>query len=1000
MLIKEKSPSLAKKGNKNNSDKISIPKHYAVVHPTAYLIQPTKREMGKVINYFKYRGIPKKHGINELLSALSSGHCVIPSNIEIDDENNIQFISSTLMLIDIDDIEKETDPAAVLKKLSDMVTGLFYTFSHGKEGKGNRYRLVFQLDRAIRDRESYEMMIEVIGKTLIERGLPSKAVDTIKNSTRPVRPGIQGCLINNFGVTLKVDYWMQKIEQLQQARIAEAKERADNAFDALENSMKFKVTFDELKEMAEAVGYIPSGVGLKDEWSRIVMGIKHHANSGAISQDEGFQLFDIISGGEESEKSWNSMRPSGRATIGTLIYHAKQKGYKWKQYRYALNDAAPDVKIERHKVKDYIPVDLATELLERKQKILVDSPTGSGKTRSFIDAFKGLENSSNFHYYVFSAPTRALTEQIAATYGVMAVKGQDPQLFNRLKQYTREGHRIFIATYDMTPALTEFLTSYNRAACFSLVVDEIHKYVTDYEFSYRYKAINELHKASQKAVSFIGLSGTPNDILKDEFDSIVQIDNGNPSSPCSDFAVYTYEQRKEALPMLVKLIETWVPQRRLLIFIQSKEKIQQLYDLLRKRGIKARTVTANEKSNSTYKSLVEQSKIDDNVQVVIATSVIADGINIENTLEWECMAVCNDFSDLFNVSTLKQISNRFRNKYRRFSVFMQEPKIKDEDIFNIDGCYQYLNKIASTFTEMMNGEYEKQNLSLFRASVLERKYGIYSDGEKIAVNTLHLRHTASREQERYYKGRRNAFIRSLERILHKKLIGVLNISEAVRKKNLDITALERQIAEMEAADQAAKDAKMQSIASAFTYEVYEAFQNDDEQALNEFKKQVSPAHYSCLNRLHKIATYEICKVIVQQVKRDADTHAFYNGIKAMIDIGHFCSINRGTPTRKVFLELKKVTDFIASADLKELIEKKLPKRLKVSKTDIKEVLKMFVQTHERNMKERFTKLSPITPEVLANQYGLTVNQVKECMKNYLKMQPKSVQVAAKNYYKL
>lgn len=987
-----------------------IPKHYSIIHPKKYKDQPDKKEMAYITNALKRRGVARRYEIKELFDAFSNGQSVILCNAELDENNRFRFISSSVFALDVDDDNEQTDPTAVLQSLSDLAVGLFYTFSHGK--KGNRYRLVFQLDRPVTDEYQFKLIIELLADQLIKKGVP---VDRqARTPTTPIRTGVQGYIINDYDIKLNTTEWLSKAKK-EQAR------RAEEAFDALENSMKYKVTFEELKEMAETIGYIPSGSGQGEEWKRIVIGIKHYANSGAISQEEGFELFDIISGGEQSEKAWHGLHANGRATIGSMIHYAKTKGYKWKPYRYALSDRKPDIKTEHHKVKGYIPAALAKELVERKQRLLIDSPTGSGKTEAFVTAFKELSNSNKQHYYIFSAPTRALTEQIAKKYEVMAVKGQDDKLFSRINEYTKAGNRVFIATYDMTPILIDCLTRYDRMARFSLVVDEIHKYVTDYDFAYRHNAINELHKASQKASSFIGLSGTTSDILKAEFDAVIQIDNGKAASPCNDFAVYTYEKKKDALPMLIQLIEAWTKERKLLVFIQSKEKIKQLQDVLRKRGIVVRTVTASEKRNGTYKDLIEREEIADEVQVVLATSVIADGINIINAkkdsdgnpllnsegqvitdVEWECITVCNDFSSLFNVSTLKQISNRFRGKYRRFSVFMQEPKQKETDIFNIDAAYQYILQIAERFTELMNTQFEPKNLALFHPSILEREYGIYSNGEEITVNTLHLRHTASKEQEKYYAGRRMAFIHALERTLHKKHIGILNINEAVREKKLDVSALEQQIEAWKEEKQQEKEVQVQSIQSAFTLEVYRAFKENDEKRLNEFKKAVQPMHYSCLNRLHEIAGYEICKKIVAKVKRDADTHKFRNSIKALIDISYFTQIHRETATRKVFFELRRLEEFIPSADLKELTEKTIPKRLKLRKDNVKKVMSMFIQKHKRIGKDRkrHTKLEPLTIESVAEQYDLTIEEVKECMKGYLETQPKTVQIAACNHYKL
>ncbi|AHN24241.1 DEAD/DEAH box helicase [Lysinibacillus varians] len=965
-----------------------LPKHYFAIHHKKYTSQPLQHEMGKLTNDFKRIGSGTRYSINDLFIACGSGQSIIPSNFEIEEDGSIlgkfRFVSSSLILIDVDDINCKTDPNAVLNKLKDICSGLFYTFNHGF--KGHRYRLVFQLDRPLTDEFLYKRVTELLADDLSQLGVP---VDRqAKNPTLPIRTGIKGYVINDFSAFLNVTEYTERAKR-------EQVKKAEKIKQSFDTEMKYKTTFLELKEMAEKVGYISTGSGLGEVWKSIVVGIKHHANSGAITQDEGWQLFDIVSGGEQSPKSWETLQASGQATIATLVYHAIENGYKRKPYRYALENVRKQYHNERHKVKTHIPIELATDLIERKQRILVDSPTGSGKSTSFIGASKQLASSDNYKFYIFSVPTRALVEQLAKKHQVLSVKGETEGIYKAIFAYQKAGNRVFITTYDMAANLMNCLEDwFPNKARFCLIVDEIHKYVTDYSRAYRYEAITNLHDASLRATSFIGLSGTTNDVLKSEFDAIVEIDNGRASSPCQEFAVYTYDKQKDAIPLLVQLIEAWTIRRKLLIYVQSKENLSKLYNLLRKRGIVTRTVSAAEKKNRTYKSLVENETVPDDVQVILATSVIADGLNIANNLEWECIVVANHFSDMFNVSTLKQCSNRFRNEYRRFSIFMQKPTNQETELFNIDGAYDYIYSLSNRFADTLNKEFSSKDLSLFRASIIEKEYGLYADNESVKIDTFFLRHEAGKAQERFYRGRRLSFIKAIERILHKKNVGTLNLNEAVANKTLDLSTIEKELSELEETIELDHDTRKGNLEKLFTKDIFRAFQDRDELILSDFKELVLPEQYACIERLYGITDFNICRKIVLLWKRKADTYAFYNKVQRLVDIWHFESLVRTTETKKIYKELVKLGE--RGALDKDFIEKQvmlIARKQRVQVEKVKKVLKQFFfKQYERTETVRFTRITPLNIEVIATSFDMDCATLRKVIGNYAQLQNKTMRV--------
>ncbi|MEI5909418.1 DEAD/DEAH box helicase family protein [Bacillus spongiae] len=957
--------------------------HQVLLHPVPFKQQPQKIAMGQITNELK-EYYPQPMGVKAILNKFADGHSIMLANVELNEHKAFRFIASRLFAIDIDDDNQVTSPEEVIFKLKNKIVGLFYTFSHGI--KGNRYRLLFQLDRTVTDELKMRGIIEQISKDLIDLGIPADI--QAKNPMQIVRGG-KSCVLVNENNTLNTTKLLERVQK-------ENLKRQQELYDSFEKDLR-PVSFSVLKEMAQKVGYIASGTGDGERWKRIVIGIRHYANLGHITDDEGFELFDIISGGEQSQRAWETLRANGQATIKTLIYEAKQKGYKGKYTYYTESD---DVKktyeSEKIKVKRYIPKEVAKEIIGRKKRILVNSPTGSGKTTCFLDAFKDLESKRN-HFYIFATPTIALTLQNATKHQLMCVKGQTKNLFKEVNQYIKSGRRIFMSTYDMAPILVEFLRLLDEKITFTLVVDEMHKFVTDYDLSYRYEAIKNLHEISLQATSFIGLSGTIDDIYKNEFETVIDIDNGNPQSPCQEFAVYTYEKKADSLPELAQLIEVWTSRRKLLIYIQSKKKIEMLKKLLQRKGIKVRAINANSKSNPTYKQLVDNETIDEGVQVVLTTSVIADGVNIQNDLEWEVIAVCNDYSNLFNYSSIKQISNRLRNTYRRFSIFMQEPKNKDKESFRLESAYQFWVKIATQIVDEINSHpyFEPK---LFRSSVIERRYGIYQSVEGLNIDTLFLRHAVSKEQERYFYAYRLAFVGAVEKALHTKAEEILNISQEIRNKTLDLTYYREILQELDEEEQKEEEVKASSVKDAFTLKVYQAFQEDGEDKLNEFKREVLPIHYACLTKITKIADYETCHKIVNRVERPADTHRFYGAIKSLAEANYLTALNRPNKTKKVLVALLKLKEFMTNEEY-DVHVIKIAKKTRTRKADVKSVEKMLTTERSRVNTTRLKRfVGIITLETITSKFDLPIETVKAVTLKYSQGRGKTFETVIKSRF--
>ena len=517
------------------------------------------------------------------------------------------------------------------------------------------------------------------------------------------------------------------------------------------------------------------------------------------------------------------------------------------------------------------------------------------------------------------------------------------------------------------------------------------------------ETLNQLQSAINKSVSVIALSGTPDDILKTSFEKIVKVDNGAPASPCQEFAVYTYEKQKDALPMLVKIIEAWTKRRKLLIYLNNKETNKKLYDILRKRGIVTRTVSAAEKSNATYKQMIEKEIVDQGVQVILATSVIADGINIQNDLEWECIVVANQSSKLFNVSLLKQMSNRFRNKYRRFSIFMQSPKMDDTELFQIDSAYNYLKRTASRFAEELNEAFGASNLALYRASIVEKRYGlVQNESGGIEVDKHFLRHVASKSKEDYYSSRRHAFIKAMERILHLKVSGILSVDEALKgeEHQQELVQISDVLSDLRDLEKASRSERFKRFEEVFTEDVYQSFIDDRSEHLEDIKPLMNIEQYNCIKVLYQYAPYELCKTIASQVTRKADSYAFVKRIDALTDVLYFQVVNRNTATKKVYHALLEagICNEYHSSDKLDVIYKKIARTLRVTFDTVKEVAKrLFITYEQRSSTERTYRFESVTFENVAAEFDLSVDLIKSTLRSKLQYQKPAIRAALQRF---
>lgn len=964
-------------------------RHHAIVHAQSYQRQPQKAEMAKITNDMK-KTYSEQLPLSTILQYFGNGQCVILSDTDVDAQNNLCFVSTKLFAIDVDDDDEQTDVREVASMLEGKLAGLFYTFSHGI--KGNRYRLVFQLDQVVTDENSLKGIAQVMANELIDMGIP--ADKQALNPRLPIRGGKRAEMIDAQSF-IRTEEYLQK-----------AKQAAEEIIHTVQTNTKAgssePIPFSELERMVEAIGPLPHG---QDEqtsatWKKIVYAIKSYTLSGHITEEEGLQLFDTISGGEAKLNQWNAIK-NPFANIGALINEAKRHGFTFRksafsQYKPIENSYETGTIQTRGKLT---PEDIAP-LLERESWILLDSPTGSGKTANTMKAFQQTA-STQPHFYIFASPYVTTTEQVASIHNCRAIRGETERLFKNLYADAKKGVRTFVSTYDQVPNTIRTLRNAYPGMTFTIAIDEYHKVVTEYD--YRFRAIRGMLDTAESADTVLALSGTVTDINKNDFDEVISVHTGTHTSPCQEFMVYTFRKRNKAIAELVELLETWVTSkthgRRMLVFLQSKEKIQQVKKSLQYKGIKVRALNASDKRNPTYRSIVEKEVIEDEVDVVLTTNVIADGVNIFNELDWETLVVSDpQLSPMFNASTIKQMSNRFRNPYRRFSVFIHEPKEEEIKPFHIEGAYRFRLDIARRITDAINTSINYQK-ELFHEGPIERNYGVYQTASgRITFCKDRNRFLAAQTKEFYYRQQRNAFIAEVEKELRMKKQGTVDVSKEIEEKRLaEMLETQAVIEEAEAELQQTEDEKKQNILHTFTPKVYHAFRDEDEGTLKAFKRQAAGIHYSCLSKVSSILSFEACQNVVSTVNGRVDTHKAYQALDRFVEGAYLLQVHRPSKSREALLLALNLGEgkYLESKTFAKQ-EKEIAKKIKVQQKDIREVLKMANIEQTRTKHERKKRVAGFKGvRVIAEENNLTHAQVIEGLINLARRKGQTYETATK-----
>lgn len=261
------------------------------------------------------------------------------------------------------------------------------------------------------------------------------------------------------------------------------------------------------------------------------------------------------------------------------------------------------------------------ELVEKHPRILIQAPTGSGKTFTFLKEIIPARLTANPDERVaFVVPTKALAEEISASYNIPLVHGG---IEGEERMMAFES-RLYVTTLDSAPLM---------GVADTLVVDEAHTLTRDF----RQKAKQGLEDLMNLSERTILLTATPSALWSEFGYHLVNISQENPKK--RDVHVHLLDKKHSLNNVVSDLIYQCSKEDKgsvSFIRMNNKTTLKNAMEEAIKMGLYGKNEIAyidssEESKGYVYASITNSSRTPFGVRLVLMTSLMDEGVNINNT---------------------------------------------------------------------------------------------------------------------------------------------------------------------------------------------------------------------------------------------------------------------------------------------------------------------------------------------------------------------------------
>lgn len=271
--------------------------------------------------------------------------------------------------------------------------------------------------------------------------------------------------------------------------------------------------------------------------------------------------------------------------------------------------------------KEYVSEQLEPiiEAIKDHDRILIDAPTGGGKTFAITKVMKSFEEDIN----IILTPNVIQNKQNASSYKIQAFTGKDRTIHSN----------CISATYDKARALINYLQGTHRKV--NLFIDECHLLVE--ASNYRMRAIKDIIELTKIADKVIYMSAT-NEYIRDiiEYDIELDIKPQEQINNISASQILLLDNKNVEGSLVHQLLGySKIEGRKTILFLDSIEQLKVIKNILLSKGFKDNEValiSSKEKAlhdEAVFNDIINISQIPQETKVILSTSVLEVGTNID-----------------------------------------------------------------------------------------------------------------------------------------------------------------------------------------------------------------------------------------------------------------------------------------------------------------------------------------------------------------------------------
>lgn len=266
------------------------------------------------------------------------------------------------------------------------------------------------------------------------------------------------------------------------------------------------------------------------------------------------------------------------------------------------------------------------KVFDKEKRVLLDAPTGTGKTFSIFD----YANVSGKRL-LFAVPTRPLVDQIAKEYNAYAVKGGLPSEEMKAVLETAKEKKVVVSTYDQVKRLIDGFDCVNDL----LVIDESHNLV-----NHDFRKLNACEPVFQAAAMFehcIIISGTPNPFFECLPNPFKRLRVNRSEKKDISLKPVFLETRKERLQYVLDQLTINREGPLQAVRLNNRDQLDILEKMLIRNGFKPHEISkiynrSELETDSNYLDIINKGALHPDVKILLSTCKINEGINLSNQI--------------------------------------------------------------------------------------------------------------------------------------------------------------------------------------------------------------------------------------------------------------------------------------------------------------------------------------------------------------------------------